>query len=205
MRSRGCFGPIFRPPECRKPFLPKVRPHRRCSGAAGSSTDHESIGIHSNGIGTIPMERIGMQCIAIHSIPMDSKRSRNTVGDRLGKRQRGPGAGHYNAGKSVKSPGGEAHAQLRCLWRRTGVAGPRSHTIYVKRLYRIAVPDHCDHHIIRLAVAAVPMTEVRAGPVRHRLRPYAGVPTGQDTVDATYSVTPPTRHFLPSWCSAADG
>ena len=37
------------------------------------------------------------------------------------------------------------------------------HTVYVKTLYRIASQDFCHHHIIRAAVAAGVLTEVRAG------------------------------------------
>ncbi len=37
------------------------------------------------------------------------------------------------------------------------------HTVYVKTLYRIAGQDYCRHHIIRAAVAAGVITEVRAG------------------------------------------
>ena len=37
------------------------------------------------------------------------------------------------------------------------------HTIYVKTLYRIAGQDYCRHHIIRVAVAAGVITQVRAG------------------------------------------
>ena len=41
------------------------------------------------------------------------------------------------------------------------------HTVYVKTLYRIAGQDYCRHHIIRAAVAAGVVTEVKpgAGPV----------------------------------------
>ena len=41
------------------------------------------------------------------------------------------------------------------------------HTVYVKTLYRIAGQDYCRHHIIRAAVAAGVITEVKpgAGPV----------------------------------------
>ena len=45
-----------------------------------SSGRRHSIGIHSNGMGTIPM-----QCIAIHSIPMDSNRLLSAEGNGLGK------------------------------------------------------------------------------------------------------------------------
>ena len=41
------------------------------------------------------------------------------------------------------------------------------HTVYVKTLYRIGGQDYCRHHIIRAAVAAGVITEVKpgAGPV----------------------------------------
>ena len=70
------------------------------------------------------MEWIGMQCIEIHSIPMDSKRPRNSVGDRLGK----------------------------------GVRG------FSRQCRQSSQQDYyCRHHIIRAAVAAGVITEVRAG------------------------------------------
>ena len=37
------------------------------------------------------------------------------------------------------------------------------HTIYVKTLYRIGGQDYCRHHIIRAAVAAGVIAEIRAG------------------------------------------
>ena len=37
------------------------------------------------------------------------------------------------------------------------------HTVYVKTLYRIVGRDYCRHHIIRAAVAAGVITEVKAG------------------------------------------
>ena len=37
------------------------------------------------------------------------------------------------------------------------------HTVYVKTLYRIGGQDYCRHHIIRAAVAAGVITEIRAG------------------------------------------
>ena len=77
-------------------------------------------------------DSMGDRSVGIYCIPMDTKRPWNTVGDRLGKGQRGPGAFHYNTGKAVKSPGGENHAQLRCLRRRTGAARPRSPTVNVE-------------------------------------------------------------------------
>ena len=37
------------------------------------------------------------------------------------------------------------------------------HTVYVKTLYRIAGWDYCRHHIVRAAVAAGFITEIKAG------------------------------------------
>ena len=47
------------------------------------------------------------------------------------------------------------------------------HTVYVKRLYRIAGQDYCRHHIIRAAVAAGVIAEFRAG-----AGPLIAVPQG---------------------------
>ena len=37
------------------------------------------------------------------------------------------------------------------------------HTVYVKSLYRIAGQDYCRHHIIKAAVVAGVIAEVKAG------------------------------------------
>ena len=37
------------------------------------------------------------------------------------------------------------------------------HTVYVKTLYRIAGQDYCRHHIIKAAVTAGVIAEVKAG------------------------------------------
>ena len=37
------------------------------------------------------------------------------------------------------------------------------HTVYVKSLYRIAGQDYCRHHVIRAAVAAGVIAEVKPG------------------------------------------
>ena len=37
------------------------------------------------------------------------------------------------------------------------------HRVYVKSLYRIGGQDYCRHHIVRAAVAAGVITELRAG------------------------------------------
>ena len=52
------------------------------------------------------------------------------------------------------------------------------HTVYVKTLYRIGGQDYCRHHIIRAAVAAGVITEVKpgAGPVAVAHR---GVPSAE--------------------------
>ena len=53
---------------------------------------------------------------------------------------------------------------MRHLRRRTGAARPRPHTVYVKSLYRIAGQDnYCRHHVIRVAVAAGAITEIKPG------------------------------------------
>lgn len=59
------------------------------------------------------------------------------------------------------------------------------HTVYVQTLYRIGGQDYCRHHIIRAAVAAGVITEVKAGagpvvamnrrvPAEERFRPFQG-------------------------------
>ena len=42
------------------------------------------------------------------------------------------------------------------------------HTVYVKTLYRIGGQDYCRHHVIRAAVAAGVIAEVRPGDSRPR-------------------------------------
>ena len=37
------------------------------------------------------------------------------------------------------------------------------HTVYVKSLYRVGGQDYCRHHIIRAAVAARVIAEIKAG------------------------------------------
>ena len=56
------------------------------------------------------------------------------------------------------------------------------HTVYVKSLYRIAGQDYCRHHIIRAAVAAGVIAEVKPG-----AGPAVTMNQG----------TPPTRHDRP--------
>ena len=62
------------------------------------------------------------------------------------------------------------------------------HTIYVKSLYRIAGQDYCRHHIIRDAVAAGIVTEVKSGAV-----PVAGIP--REAHPTEYDRPPSTDHI----------
>ena len=59
------------------------------------------------------------------------------------------------------------------------------HTVYVQTLYRIGGQDYCRHHIIRAAVAAGVITEVKGGagpvaamnrrePAEEHFRPFQG-------------------------------
>ena len=59
--------------------------------------------------------------------------------------------------------GGEHHAPMRCLRRRTGAARTCPPTVYVKSLYRIGGQDYCRHHIIKAVVAAGVVAEIKAG------------------------------------------
>ena len=126
-----------------------------------------SIGIHSNGMDTIPMECIGMQCIGIHSIPMDSNRLLSAEGNGLGKTTNESGG----AFTTTPDNSGNATNHLAVRTMLSCVAGGAQleppvrapHTVYVKTLYRIGVQDYSRHHIIRAAVAAGVITEVKPG------------------------------------------
>ena len=52
------------------------------------------------------------------------------------------------------------------------------HTVYVKSLYRIAGQDYCRHHIIRAAVAAGVITEIKPG-----AGPVSVIPQGTASVE----------------------
>ena len=52
------------------------------------------------------------------------------------------------------------------------------HTVYVKTLYRIAGQDYCRHHVIRAAVAAGVIVEVKPGS-----GPVMAVPRGMSAAD----------------------
>ena len=109
------------------------------------------------------MDWIGMQCIEIHSIPMDSKRLRSGEGDRLGRGQRGPGLVTTMPANQLNHP--VVKPTPNCVACGAELAPPihAPHTVYMKSLSRIVCEDYCHHHIIRAAVAALLMTEVRAG------------------------------------------
>ena len=71
-----------------------------------------------------------------------------------------------------------------CLRRPTGAARPHTHAVYVQTLYRIGGQDYCRHHVIRAAVAAGVIAEVKPGagpvvtnrtaPTEERFRPFRG-------------------------------
>ena len=70
---------------------------------------------------------------------------------------------HYNSGKATNHP--EVRTMPKCVFcgaeLEPSVHVP--HTVYVKSLYPVAGQDYCRHHVIRAAVAAAVITEVRAG------------------------------------------
>ena len=131
-----------------------------CQGGAGDRT----IGIHCNGIHTYPMEWTsawnGLVCNGIHSIPMVTSPRR---GARPGRTQRGSDSFHYNPVNAINHP--EVRTMPSCVAcgaeLEPAIRAP--HTVYVKTLYRIGGQDYCRHHIIRAAVAAGVITEVKAG------------------------------------------
>ena len=137
-----------------------------------------SIGIHSNGMDTIPMECIrngmdwyAMHCYPFHSIPMDSNRLLSAEGNGLGKTTNESGGAFTttpdNSGNATNHL--EVRTMLSCVAGGAQLEPPlrAPHTVYVKTLYRIGVQDYSRHHIIRAAVAAGVITEVKpgAGPV----------------------------------------
>ena len=54
------------------------------------------------------------------------------------------------------------------------------HTVYVKTLYRIGGQDYCRHHIIRAAVAAGVIAEVKPGAGPSVTMPRGAHPTEYD-------------------------
>ena len=80
-----------------------------------------------------------------------------------GKTQRGEGGFHYNPGNPTNHPA--VRTTPNCVVCGTELEPPvrTPHTVYVKTLYRIGGQDYCRHHVIRVAVAAGLITEVRPG------------------------------------------
>ena len=111
------------------------------------------------------MEWIGIQCIGVHCIPMQFIPGHGAVPTPVGgKGQTNPGVWfHYNYGNATNHP--EVRTMPSCVACAAELAPPvrTPHTVYVKSLYRIAGQDYCRHHIIRAAVAAGVIAEVRAG------------------------------------------
>ena len=97
----------------------------------------------------------GDECIGNHCIPVH--------GAAACRAKRKGGSFHYNPGNATNHP--EVRAMPKCAACGAELEPPVRvpHTVYVKTLYRIAGQDYCRHHIIRAAVAAGVITEVRAG------------------------------------------
>ena len=130
----------------------------------------QSIGIHANDIDTIPVEcihyqwkglvSIAIQFIAYQWTAIDCRARRETG---RGYRERSTGAVYYNAG-NVRSPGGKIMSSCVACGSELEPPVRAPHTVYVKTLYRIGGQEYCRHHIVRAAVAAVVITEVKPGP-----------------------------------------
>ena len=106
------------------------------------------------------MEWMGIQCIGIHCIPLGTNPRPGAVPD---KAQRGAGGFHYNPGKAANHP--EVRTMPNCIACGAELEPPvrAPHTVYVKTLYRIGGQDYCRHHVIRAAVAAGVIAEVKPG------------------------------------------
>ena len=50
---------------------------------------------------------------------------------------------------------------MRCLRRPAGADRRTPHTVYMKKLYRMAGQDYCRHHIVAAAVVAGVIIEIR--------------------------------------------
>ena len=130
----------------------------------GASGD-KWIGVHCNGIHTYQeewtaVECIVIQCIGIHCVPLGTGPRPGAV---PGKTQRGAGGFHYNPVNATNHP--EVGTMPSCIACGAQLEPPVRvpHAVYVKSLYRIAGQDYCRHHIIRAAVAAGVIAEIRAG------------------------------------------
>ena len=81
-----------------------------------------------------------------------------------GKGQTNPGAPfHYNSGNAINHR--EVKAMPSCVTCGKELEPPARapHTNYVKILYQLAGQTYCRHHVIKAAVAAGVIREVRAG------------------------------------------
>ena len=118
-----------------------------------------------------------MQCIEIHCIPMAGKPMAGTPPRSAGataKEDDQPSqVVHHNAGNVTNHP--EVRTMATCVACGAELEPPvrAPHTVYVKTLYRIGGQDYCRHHIIRAAVAAGIITEIKPG-----AGPVAVVPRG---------------------------
>ena len=128
------------------------------------------------------MEWIGYDPIGIHCLPLGSSPPRGGV---PGRAQRGAAGFHCNAASAINHP--EVRTVPKCVACGTELVPPVRvpNTVYPKILYRIGGQDYCRHHIIRAAVAASVIAEVKpgAGPVatvsrgassEERFRPFQG-------------------------------
>ena len=107
------------------------------------------------------MESIDIQCIGVHCIPVNTISRPGGGPGKMTKRVRW--RFHYNSGNIRNHP--EVKATPSCIACGAELEPPVRvpHTVYVKSLYRIAGQDYCRHHIIRAAVAAGVITEVKTG------------------------------------------
>ena len=80
-----------------------------------------------------------------------------------GKAQRRGGGLHYNLFNTTDHP--EVKNMPTCATCGAQLEPPIRipHTVYVKSLYRVGSQDYCRHHVIRAAVAAGILPEVRPG------------------------------------------
>ena len=106
------------------------------------------------------MHWIGYDSIGIHCIPLATT---PRPGALPGQAQRGRDGFHYNPVNAINHM--EVRTMPRCVACGAELEPPvrAPHTVYVKTLYRIAGQDYCCHHIIRAAVAAGVIIEVKAG------------------------------------------
>ena len=128
------------------------------------------------------MDCNGYDFIGIHCIPLTTSPPRGGV---PGQAQRGRAGFQYNPASVINHP--EVKTMPQCVACGTELEPPvrAPHILYVKTLYRIAGQDYCRHHVIRAAVAAGVIAEVKPGagpvaaanrgaPAEERLRPFQG-------------------------------